>query len=144
LNNNHVRWGQHDLKVADSQGTGLTGASTGLIGLARDSGRAESILQNGKVVKEKLSFVELLYKYQRIAEQKQNNQLGGQRWNSTSPREKKHQRSSHWSSSFIPSIHVPWNTYSCIKNCNSWVWYNPWSSGYNYKYYAYNAPRSYG
>jgi hypothetical protein len=71
--------GQHDLKVAGSQGTGLIRVLTGRIGLARNSGRSESILPNSKVVKKKPSFAELLHKYQRIAEQKQNNQLGKQR-----------------------------------------------------------------
>jgi hypothetical protein len=61
--------GQHDLKVAGSQGTGLTGVLTGLTGLARNSGRSESISPNSKVVKKKPNFSELLYKYQRIAEQ---------------------------------------------------------------------------
>jgi hypothetical protein len=47
---------------------------------------------NSKVVK-KPSFAELLYKYQRIAEQKQNSRLGEQRWNSSSSKAKKHRRS---------------------------------------------------
>jgi hypothetical protein len=105
--------GQHDLKVVVSQSTDLTGVLTGLV---RKSGRIESIPPNSKVVKKKPSFAELLYKYQRIAEQKQNNQLGEQRWNSSSPKAKKHRRSSHWSSSFIPSMHVPWTAYSSINN----------------------------
>jgi hypothetical protein len=67
------------------------------------------------VVKKKPSFAELLHKYQRIAEQKQINRLGKQRWNSSSPKAKKHRRSSHWSSSFIPSMHVPWTAYSGMK-----------------------------
>jgi hypothetical protein len=66
--------------VAGSQGTGLTGVLTGLTGLARNSSRSESISPNSKVVKKKPNFAELLYKYQRIAEQKQNNRLGEQRW----------------------------------------------------------------
>jgi hypothetical protein len=82
--------GQHDPKMVVSQSTGMTGVLTGLTGLARKSGRAESIPPNSKVVKKKLSFAELLHKYQRIAEQKQSNQLGKQRWNSSSPKAKKH------------------------------------------------------
>jgi hypothetical protein len=62
-------WGQHDLKVAGSQGTGLTSVLTNLTGLARNSGRSESIPPNSKVVKKKQSFPELLQKYERIAEQ---------------------------------------------------------------------------
>jgi hypothetical protein len=134
--------GQHDLKVAGSQGTGLTGVLTGLTGLARKSGRVESIHPNSKVVKKKPSFAELLYKYQRIAEQKQNNRLGKQRWNSSSPKAKKHRRSSHWSSSFIPSMHMPWTAYSGINNYSPYSWYNPWFCFYNYQY-ACDSPRSY-
>jgi hypothetical protein len=93
--------GQHDLKVVVSQSTGLTSVLTGLTGLARKSGRAESIPPNSKVVKKKSSFAELLYKYQRIAQQKKKIQLGERRLNSSSPKAKKHRRSSHWSSSFI-------------------------------------------
>jgi hypothetical protein len=119
--------GQNDLKVASSQGTSLIGVPTGLTDLARNFGRAESIPPDSKVVKKKPSFTELLYKYQRIAEQKQNNRLGAQMWNSSSPKAKKHRRSSHWSSSFIPSMHMPWNAYSGINNFNPWFWYNPWS-----------------
>jgi hypothetical protein len=136
--------GQHDLKMAVSQSTGLTGVLTSLTGLARKSGRAESIPPNSKVMRKKPSFDELLHKYQKIAEQKQNNRLGDQRWNSSSPKTKKHQRTSHWSSSFIPSMHVPWNACSGIPNSNPWFWYNPWSSLYNYQYYACDASRSYG
>jgi hypothetical protein len=93
--------GQHDLKVVVSQSTGLTSVLTGLTGLARKSGRADSIPPNSKVVKKKPSSTELLYKYQRIAEQKQKNRLGERRLNSSFPKAKKHRRSSHWSSSFI-------------------------------------------
>jgi hypothetical protein len=75
-----------------SQSTGLTGVLTSLTGLARKSSRAESIPPNSKVVK-KPSFAELLYKYQRIAEQKQNSRLGEQRWHSSSSKAKKHRRS---------------------------------------------------
>jgi hypothetical protein len=53
--------------VAISQSIGLTGVLTGLTGLARKSGGAESIPPNSKVVKKKPNFAELLYKYQRIA-----------------------------------------------------------------------------
>jgi hypothetical protein len=58
--------GQHDFKVAISQSIDLTG----LTGLARKSDRAKSIPPNSKMVKKKPNFAELLYKYQRIAEQK--------------------------------------------------------------------------
>jgi hypothetical protein len=67
--------GQHDLKVVGSQGTGLTGVPTDLSGLARNSGRAKSISPNSQVMRKKPTFDELLHKYQRIAEQKQNNRL---------------------------------------------------------------------
>jgi hypothetical protein len=100
-------WGQHDLKVAGSQGTGLTSVLTGLTGLARKFGRARSVTPNSQVVRKKPSFDELLRKYQKIAEQKQNNRLEDQSWNFSSSRAKKHRQSPHWSSSFIPSMHVP-------------------------------------
>jgi hypothetical protein len=77
---------QHDLKVAISQSIGLTGVLTGLTGLARKSGRVESIPPNSKVVKKNPNFAELLYKYQRIAEQKQKNRLGEQRWHMFAPK----------------------------------------------------------
>jgi hypothetical protein len=117
--------GQHDLKVAGSHGTCLIGVLTGLTGLARNSGRSESTPPNKKVVKKKPSFAELLHKYQRIVEQKQINQLGKQRWNSSSPKAKKRRRPSHWCSSFIPSIHVPWTAYSGMNNYSPYFWYNP-------------------
>jgi hypothetical protein len=135
-------WGQHDLKMIVSQSTGLTGVLTGLTGLAKKFGRAESIAPNNKVVKKKPSFAELLYKYQSIAEQKQNNRLGEQRWNSSSPKTKKHRRSSHWSLSFILSMHVPWTAYLGINNYSSYFWYNPWFSVCNYQH-ACGTPRSY-
>jgi hypothetical protein len=133
---------QHDLKVAISQSIGLTSVFTGLTSLARKFGRAESIPPNSKVVKKKPNFAELLYKYHRIAEQKQNNRLGEQRWNSSLPKAKKHRRSSRWSSSIIPSMHVPWTAYSGINNYSPYFWYNPWFSFYNYQY-ACDSPRSY-
>jgi hypothetical protein len=71
--------GQHDLKMVVSQSTDLTGVLTGLTGLARKSGRAESIPPNSKVMRKKPSFDELLHKYQKIDKQKQNNKLGDQR-----------------------------------------------------------------
>jgi hypothetical protein len=88
----------------------------------------EDKIPNNKVMRKKPSFDELLHKYQKIAEQKQNNRLGDQRWNSSSPKAKKYRRTSHWSSSFIPSMHVPWNACLGIPNSNPWFWYNPWSS----------------
>jgi hypothetical protein len=99
-----------------SQSTGLTGVLTALTGLVRKSGRAESILPKSKVMRKKPSFDELLHKYQKIAEKKQNNRLGDQRWNSSSSKAKKHRRTSHLSSSFIPSVHVPWSAYLGMLN----------------------------
>jgi hypothetical protein len=87
--------GQHDHKVVSSQGTGLTGVLTGLTGLARKFGRARSVTPNSQVVRKKPSFAELLHKYQRIVEQKPNDWLGEQRWNSSSPKATKHRQSSH-------------------------------------------------
>jgi hypothetical protein len=106
--------GQHDHKVVGSQGTGLTGVLTGLAGLARKFGRAQSVTPNNQAVRKRPSFVELLHKYQRIAEQKRNNRLGEQRRISSSPKAMKHRRSSHRSSSFIPSMHVPWTVDSAL------------------------------
>lgn len=136
--------GQDDLKVTGSEGTGLTGVPTGLTGHIKNFGRTPSVTPKSKVVKKKPSFSELLHKYQKIAEQKQSNQLGDQSWYSSSPRAKKHQRSYHYFSTFIPSIHVPWNAYPSIPHYNLWFWYNPWSSFYNYQYYASDVPRNYG
>jgi hypothetical protein len=85
-------WGQHDHKGVGSQGTGLTGVLTGLTGLTRKFDRARSVKPNSQAVRKKPSFAELLHKYQRIAEQKQNNRLGEQRWNSSLPKAKKHRR----------------------------------------------------
>jgi hypothetical protein len=51
--------GQHDLKVAGSHGTSLTGVLTGLTGLTRNSGRFINIPPNSKVVKKEPSFAEL-------------------------------------------------------------------------------------
>jgi len=60
----------------------------------------------------KPTFEELVDKY-KMSEQKESNQLEGKRRkNFSPPRSKKHQRSSYWSSSFIPSMHVPWTAYS--------------------------------
>jgi hypothetical protein len=84
--------GQHDHKWVSSQGISLTGVLTGLTGLARKFDRARSVTPNSQVVRKKPSFAELLHKYQRIAEEKQNNRLGEQRWNSSLPKAKKHRR----------------------------------------------------
>jgi hypothetical protein len=130
--------------VDGSQGTSLTGVPTGLTGLARKYGGAANFMPTSKVMKKKPSFAEFLHKYQKIAVQKQNNRLRDeQSRNSSSPTAKKHQRSSYWTSSFISSMHVPWNAYSGINNYNPWFWYNSWSSFFNYQYYACDAPRSY-
>jgi hypothetical protein len=135
-------WGQHDHKWVSYQGTGLTGVLTGLTGLAKKFDRYRSVTPNSQVVRKKPNFAELLHKYQRMAKQKQNNRLGGQRLNSSLPKAKKHRRSSHWSSSFIPSMHVSWTAYSGINNYSPYFWYNPWFSVYNYQY-AFGIPTSY-
>ena len=75
--------GQDNPKSASSKGTGLTGAQPSLTGLARNSGGATNFMP------------------------KRDDQSG----NSSSSKAKKHRRSSHWSSLFIPSMHVPWNAY---------------------------------
>ena len=119
--------GQDDLKVTGSEGTGLTGDQTDLIGLARNSSKVQNVTPRSKGMKKKPSFAELLVKYRNIAEQQQNNQLEGNKArNSSSPREKRHQRSSHWSSSFVPSMHKLWNTYSSIPNYDLWCWCDSW------------------
>jgi hypothetical protein len=106
--------------MASIEGTSLTGDPTSLIDQANKFGRAVSVTPDNKVMRKKSSFAESLHKYQRIAEQKQSNRLRDQSWNSSSPKAKKHQRLSHWSPSFIPSMHVPWTTYSGI---NSYIPY---------------------
>jgi hypothetical protein len=96
-------WGQDGLNVAGSNGIGLTG-------IVRNFGGGANFMPKSKVMRNKPSFNESLHKYQKIAKKKQNNWLGDdQRRNSSLPKAKKHQRSSHWSSSFIPSMHMPWN-----------------------------------
>jgi hypothetical protein len=117
--------------VADFQGTGLTSDPTGLTGYVKKFGR---VSLNNKVIMKKPSFVELLQKYQKMAKQKQNNQLRDQSWNSSSPKANKHQWSSQWSASSIPSMHVPWTAYSGIHDYSPYFWYNPWFSFYNYQY----------
>jgi hypothetical protein len=82
---------QHDLKVADFQGTGLTSDPTGLTGYVKKFGR---VSLNNKVITKKPSFVELLQKYQKMAKQKQNNRLRDQSWNSSSPKANKRRWSS--------------------------------------------------
>ena len=129
-----ARGGQDDLKVTGSEGIGLTGDQTGLTGLARNSGKVQNVSPRSKGMKKKPSFTELLHKYQKIADQNKHNRLRfDQSRNSSSPSAKGHQRwSSHGSSSFIPSMHMPWNTYSSIPNYNPWFWYNPWLPYYDY------------
>ena len=60
--------GQDDLKATGTKETGLTGVQTDLTGRARNSGRAKNVTLRNKVMKKKPSFVELLHKYQKIAE----------------------------------------------------------------------------
>ena len=77
-------------------------------------------------MKKKPSFAKLLHKYQKIAEKNKNNRLGvDQSGNSSSPKAKRHQWSSHLSSSFIQSMHMPQNAYSGITNPSPWFCYNP-------------------
>jgi hypothetical protein len=114
------------LNVAGSKGTDLTGVPTDLTGIVRNSGGATNFMPKSKVMRKKPSFDELLHKYQNIVEKKQNNWLGDdQSRNSSSPKAKNHRWSSHWSSSFIPLMHILWNAYSGINNVNPWFWYNP-------------------
>jgi hypothetical protein len=55
--------------VVGSEGTDLTGDLTGL------TGHAKNVTPNSQVMRKKPSFDKLLHKYQRIADQKQNNCL---------------------------------------------------------------------
>ena len=128
-------WGQDKSNHISSDKTGLAGSS-------ERSARSEPRNSGGAKNKTKPTFEELLDKY-KISEQKQSNQLEGKRRrNSSPPRSRKHQRSSCWSSSFIPLMHVPWNVYSGIPNYNSWFWYNPWLPYYDYQSHTYALPRS--
>ena len=113
---------------------------TSLIG---SSDRSEPKKSGGAKNRTKPTFEELLDKYKKISEQKQSNQLEGKRKrNSSPPRSRKHQRSTYWSSSFIPSMHMPWNAYSGIPNYNPWFWYNLWLPYYDYQSHTYALPRS--
>ena len=133
---------QDDLKVTGSDGTGLTGVQTGLISFDRNSHRDQCVTLRSKGTKKKPSFAELLHKYQKIAEQNKNNRLGvDQSGNSSSPKAR-HQWSSHLSSLFIPSMHMPWNTHSGITNPSPWCCYNPWLPYYDYQHSTYALPRS--
>jgi len=58
--------------VTGSEGTGLTGDQTDLIGLARNSSKVQNVTPRSKGMKKKPSFTELLHKYQKIAEQNKN------------------------------------------------------------------------
>ena len=110
-----------------SDRTGLTGWSE-----PRKSGGAKN--------RTKPTFEELLDKYKKMSEQKESNQLEvKRRRNFSPPRSKKHQRSSYWSSSFIPSMHVPWTAYSGVSN--PWFGHNSWLPYYDCQFYA--LPRSY-
>ena len=132
--------GQDDLKATGSDGTGLTGVQTGLTGF--DTDREQCVTLRSKGMKKKQSFAGLLHKYQKIAEQNKNNRLGvDQSGNSSSPKAR-HQWSSHLSSLFIPSMHMPWNTHSGITNPSPWCCYNPWLPYYDYQHSTYALPRS--
>jgi len=113
---------------------------TGLTGSSDRSDRSEPGKSGGAKNRIKPTFEELLDKYKKISTQKQSNQLEGKRKrSSSSPRSRKHQRSSYWSSSFIPSMHVPWSAYSGL--LNPWFGHNPWLPYYDYQFYT--LPRSY-
>jgi hypothetical protein len=91
-----------------------------------------------KKVRSKLSFDELFAKYKREIEQTKGGQLGdktrGQMSSSPSiPKVSPHyKQSSNWSSSYIPSMHVPWTSY--VVNNNPCSWHDPWSSCYYYQH----------
>ena len=121
--------------------TGQIGPATGLTGPSENFGNSPKTM-----MKKKPSFEELLCKYQKIAEKKQINRLeGNQRRNYASSRTKKnkhHWRSSHWYSSFILSMHVPWSAYSGITDSSPWSHYGPWLICYDYQHPYYALPRS--
>jgi len=122
---------QHKSKHICSDRTGLAGSS-------ERSDWSEPRNSGGAKIRTKPTFEELLNTYKKISEQIQSNQLEGElRRNSSPPRSRKHQRSLYWSSSFIPSMHVPWNAYSGIPNYNSWFWYNLWLPCYDYQFRTY-------
>ena len=101
------------------------------IGLTSSSPRKFGGVKN----RTKPTFEELLDKYKKMSEQKESNQLEvKRRRNFSPPRSKKHQRSSYWSSSFIPSMHVPWTAYSGA--FNPWFVHNPCLSYYDYQFYV--------
>jgi hypothetical protein len=95
-------------------------------------------VETKKKVKSKLSFDELLDKYKREIEQKKGGQLADKtrgQMSSSVPRPKispHYQLSSNWSSSYIPSMHVPWIAY--LGNHNTWSWHHPWSPYYYYQH----------
>jgi len=118
--------GQDKSNHIDSDRTGLTGLNLRSL-----------VVQKNRT---KPTFEELLDKYKKISEQKQSNQLKGKRRrNSSPPRSRNHQRSSYWSSSFIPSMHVPWTAYSGVSN--PWFGHNSRLPYYDCQFYA--LPRSY-
>ena len=117
--------GQDKSNHIGSDRTGLTGSSD----------QSEPKKSGGAKNRTKPTFEELLDKYEKISEQKQSNQLEDKRRrNSSSLRSRKHQWSSYWSSSFIPSMHVPWTAYSGV--FNPWFGHNPWLPYYDYQFYA--------
>ena len=115
---------------------------TDLTGSSDQSDRSETRKSGGAKNRTKPTFEELLDKYKKMSEQKESNQLESkQKRNSSPSRSKKHQRSPYWSSSFIPSMHVPWNACSGISNYNLWFWYTPWLPYYVYQSHTYALPR---
>ena len=133
--------GQEQKRSSRSAKTGLTGHEIGLTGPSGNFGNSPKTM-----TRKKPSFEELLRKYQKIAEEKQINWLeGNQTRNYASSRTKKNQqhwRSSHWYSLFIPSMHVPWTTYSGISDSSPWSYYDPWLVYYDYQHPPHALPRS--
>ena len=105
--------------------TDLTGHEIGPTSPSRDFDNSPKI-----TTRKKPSFEELLHKYKKIAEEKKIDQLErNQRRSYSSSRAKRNQHHcglSHWSSSFISSMHMPWKAYSGITNPSPWFCYNPW------------------
>ena len=107
--------GQDQKKSARSAKTDLTDHEIGPTSPSGDFDNSPKI-----TTRKKPSFEELLHKYQKIAEEKKIDQLErNQRRSYSSSRAKRNQHHwglSHWSSSFISSMHMPWKAYSGITN----------------------------
>jgi hypothetical protein len=69
--------GQVDIKVLGSKRAKLISFGTGLTMFARNSSEIKNFRSRNKVMRKESSFDELLCRYQKIAEQKQSNQLEG-------------------------------------------------------------------